>query len=127
MSDTLYDEWLAKAETDYEYALLGMRSRKLKSFDPICFHCQQASQKYLKAFLTRHGKSFRRTHEMAELNRLCQKVDSTFTLILARCELLNPYAVAIRYPGLATNKQDAQDAIRTMKEIRTFIRLRLGL
>lgn len=127
MNEGTFEEWLAKAESDYEYALLGIRHRNLKSFDPICFHCQQCAEKYLKAFLTRHRVPFKRVHELANLNRLCVQIDSTFKLIFDWLEILDPYAVAIRYPGLQVEREDAKEAVATMKKIRKFTRARLGL
>ena len=44
--------WLRKAEADYAGALHLHRRKKHHSLpDLVCFHCQQAAEKYLKAFL----------------------------------------------------------------------------
>lgn len=104
-----------------------MRQKKIKSFDPICFHCQQTAEKYLKAFLTRQKKPFRKVHNLANLNHLCAEADNTFTLIFDVVEILEPYAVAIRYPGLQATEEDAKQAVAAMKQIRKFVRARLGL
>ena len=43
-------EWVRKAENDYRTAeLLALSSEPLH--DQLCFHCQQAAEKYLKALL----------------------------------------------------------------------------
>lgn len=127
MNEGTVEEWILKAEGDFDYALLGIRQRKPKSFDPICFHCQQCAEKYLKAFLVRHQVRLKRIHELTELNRLCVRVDPTFEMIFDAVEILEPYAVAIRYPGLQATKEDAKKAVATMKQIRAFTRARLGL
>ena len=43
-------EWLAKAEEDYSVAKGLLRRRKVPA-DSVCFHSQQAAEKYLKAVL----------------------------------------------------------------------------
>jgi hypothetical protein len=55
------------------------------------------------------------------------QVDSTFNLIAQQVIELEPYAVVIRYPGLHATKEEAKKAVMTRKQIRTFIRARLGL
>ena len=48
--------WVGKAEDDYRAAqLLALSSKPLH--DQICFHCQQAAEKYLKALLEELGFS----------------------------------------------------------------------
>ena len=49
-------EWVRKAEADYRLA--EAISRGDESFhDQLCFHCQQAAEKYLKALLEEHGQA----------------------------------------------------------------------
>ncbi len=79
-SDTLSMEATAKAE----------------AFDGACFHAQQATEKYLKAFLTYHGISFPYTHNLAELIELCAGVDEEFRSLKSRAAPLTTYAVRLR-------------------------------
>jgi HEPN domain-containing protein len=46
--------------------------------DGICFHCQQAVEKYLKAFLTLNDIDIGKTHNLEILARHCSKVDADF-------------------------------------------------
>ena len=57
--------WVRKAEDDYQTArrLLGGKTRL---HDQICFHCQQAAEKYLKALLQEQGAAVPRTHDLPE-------------------------------------------------------------
>ncbi len=120
-------DWLNKAEQDFQYARLGMRQRKQPLYDGVCFHAQQCAEKYLKAFLTRHHIEFRRVHDLDELLRLCTQVDEAFKLIFDALMILNPYSVDIRYPGTSATQEDARDAVAAMKQVRAFVRARLGL
>ena len=44
-------EWMEKAEGDYATAERELRARRRPNYDAVCFHAQQAAEKYLKAFL----------------------------------------------------------------------------
>jgi HEPN domain-containing protein len=127
MLDDSLEEWVRKAEQDFEYARIGMRQRKNPLYDGVCFHAQQCVEKYVKAFLVRHNIQFRKTHDLIELQRLCLQVDSAFGLITDPLKLLFVYAVDIRYPGMTATKDDAREAVAAMKQIRQFVRARLGL
>ncbi len=127
MPEDSLEEWLKKAEQDFEYARIGMRQKKNLLYDGVCFHAQQCAEKYVKAFLVRHNIGFRKTHDLIELQRLCAQVDSTFSLITDPLKLLFVYAVDIRYPGMTATKEDAREAVAAMKQVRTFVRARLGL
>jgi HEPN domain-containing protein len=52
------------------------RAESVLTLDPpdtedCLFHCQQAVEKSLKAFLVWRDQSFRRTHDLVELTRQC--------------------------------------------------------
>lgn len=88
MSADSLNEWISKAEQDFEYARIGMRQRKNVLYDGVCFHAQQCAEKYIKAFLVRHKIGFRKTHDLIELQRLCTQVDPAFGLITEPLKLL---------------------------------------
>lgn len=58
-------EWLSKAEVDYLAA--GKLARGSDPFhDQVCFHCQQAAEKYLKALLEELGVAVPRTQVLLD-------------------------------------------------------------
>ncbi len=120
-------EWVERAEEDFHLAQVALRQRKFKAYNSACFHAQQCAEKYLKAFLVRHNIAFRKTHDLRELRRQCVEVDSVFDLLTDALLLLNQFTIDSRYPGLALTHQDARDAIAAMKQVRAFVRARLGL
>lgn len=127
MSDEPLEEWLERAEEDYRQAQVALRQRKYPAYNTACFHSQQCAEKYVKAFLVRHRIIFRKVHDLDELYNLCAGVDESFKVIFDALMILNPYAVDIRYPGVSATKDDARDAVAAMKQVRTFVRARLGL
>jgi HEPN domain-containing protein len=92
----------------------------------ICFHCQQAAEKALKAFLAYHGTSIQKTHDLTNLNELCVAHDEEITALAEHCIALNDYAVVIRYPENShIEVEDAQKALADADGILCFIRERL--
>lgn len=121
------DEWLIKAERDFGTALDLAKLKNPQRADAICFHCQQAAEKYLKAYLHRNRIFFPKTHDLGELRVNCEKLDQAFGLLRLSLDFLQPFSVAVRYPGLDATEQDAVKAIKGIKQVRQFVRARLGL
>jgi HEPN domain-containing protein len=63
------------------------------------FHCQQAVEKTLKAFLAWHDTPFRKTHSLEELGGLCERIDATLKAVIDPAVPLTEFAWAFRYPG----------------------------
>ena len=61
------------------------------------FHCQQAAEKALKAFLTFHDQPFRKTHDLASLGKQYANIDATLEALVDRLDDLSEYAWAYRY------------------------------
>lgn len=66
--------WLARAENDLRAAEHDRPATPPLAGDSL-FHAQQTIEKCLKAFLTRHERRFRKTHDLVELGRNCLDVD----------------------------------------------------
>jgi HEPN domain-containing protein len=120
-------EWVTKADNDFYSADLLLHSGDVPLTDTACFHCQQCAEKYLKAYLTEHLIRFERTHVLADLLALCLPLDRGFRKIANDLDSLEGYAVAIRYPGAIVSVKLAQEAFRTAKRIRKFMRSKLGI
>jgi HEPN domain-containing protein len=59
-------EWVQKAEEDYQVAVQTHRGGG-RFHNAVCFHCQQASEKYLKALMEEAGLSVPKTHDLEDL------------------------------------------------------------
>ena len=119
-------EWVAKAEGDYATAGRELRARRLPNYDAVCFHAQQAAEKYLKAFVQEHAIAPPRTHSLVELLELCLPLDASFAYQRERLVRLEGYAVRYRYPGDSAGRDEARLAFQMIKAIRVFMRERLG-
>lgn len=101
------ESWLNKAGHDL---ISAQRLLEIEPFilDNACFHCQQAIEKALKAYLVYKGYDVERTHNIIFLLAECAKFDTVFGTIDPLN--INAYAVQSRYPdaNLMPTLQEAQ-------------------
>ena len=122
----LVQQWLAKADNDLETAKFLFASGR-PFFSAICFHSQQAAEKYFKALLTWHQIEFPKTHDLDLLLALIASTDSALASSLTGVAWLNPYGVEIRYPGdfPETTDADAEEAMGLADKVQEAIFLAL--
>ena len=98
MIDEEIVEWLNKANSDLKVVEheLNLQEKEIVK-DAVCFHCQQAVEKYLKAFLIYNKVKPERTHDINHLLDQCANIDKKFTNIEIR--ELSSFGVDIRYPS----------------------------
>ena len=89
-------QWLLKAEEDLLVANT-LIAHDFSAKASICFHCQQAAEKYLKAFLIAHDKEFPKTHSIEYLLAACSTIDEAFKQVDP--VNLSDFGVGARYPG----------------------------
>jgi len=70
----------------------------------ICFHAQQADEKYLNAFFVSCGARVPRTHDISQLINMCIEFDPEFNLLRPVAEDLTLLGVEMRY---APSKDEA--------------------
>jgi len=119
-------EWLNKAEGDLTTARRELRARSSPNYDAVCFHSQQAAEKYLKAILQESGANIPKIHQLMDLLALCLKFDSSYQFIYSDLVILEGYAVKFRYPGQSADKPEAKVAYKAAQAVRSFIRSKLG-
>jgi len=90
--------WLSRAANDLRGARIDLEADPPLIEDAL-FHCQQAAEKSLKAYLTSHDKPFRKTHDLDELGNACLSVDPTLQDALLPAIPLTIFAWEFRYPG----------------------------
>jgi HEPN domain-containing protein len=98
--------------------------------DIVCFHCQQAAEKYLQGFLAWHATPSTRVHDLAALLVQCSVLDSRMTSLQPLVIMLTDYAVDARYPGLPHSEPTERDALAARDaadKIRSLMRTALGL
>jgi len=114
----LVGQWVDKADQDLRAADVLVQQVPRLAY-PVCFHCQQASEKYLKAYLTYRQVEFGKTHNIRELLDLVASVDDALSQDLAAAATLNPYGVDARYPGdlPEPSEEDSNEALRIAHQV----------
>ena len=120
-------EWVWKAEEDFDTADTMLYGRDVPIAAVVCFHCQQCSEKYVKAFLEEHDVYFPRSHELLPLLDLCLKIDGGFETLEKDLRRLESFAVGVRYPGVLIKVNTAEAAYKAAERVRKFIRNKLGI
>jgi len=120
-------EWVEKAERDFAAAQL-VAGHKNRSHDIVCFHCQQAAEKYLKALLQEQNTAFPRTHDLITLLPLVSSAHRRRLRRLRRgLDYLTQFAVDPRYPLMWPSKRQAQAALRWAGRVRDACRSIMGI
>lgn len=119
-------EWLQTANEDLTLAELATRANPPLLAGAV-YHCQQAFEKALKAFLVWNSTPFRQTHDLSELVRLCEQIDPDFSRLAADAGLVTPYATQFRYPPvpIPATQSETTDALRAARDALDFTLQRL--
>ena len=112
-------EWLEKAEEDYGFACAGLEDTDY--FAQVCFHFQQAAEKYLKTFIIANKLEFRAVHNLLELLDICRQKDLSVEVIRESCLFLNPFYIDTRYPVHWPANYDKNAALKA-KQMAEIIR-----
>ena len=127
MADTPASEakaWLVKAWRDLETARRAATGEPA-FYDIAVYHCQQAAEKAVKAFLVHHGKPYEKTHDIEVLADLAGEIDPSFSKLADAADALTPYATRFRYPNstFAVEPQPAEyrEAMQHAEMIYNFV------
>lgn len=123
----LINSWIDKAEKDLRSAIHELSFPDVVT-ETVCFHCQQAVEKYLKAYLVFLGISFTKTHEIGELITKCEEKDREISGLKEEADKLTDYAIEVRYPEEWSEPglEEAKKALEVAKKMREFVLNRIG-
>ena len=119
-------KWFKYGDDDFDIAKLIM-NQSAPSYHNVCLHCQQAVEKYLKAFVmykTRGGVRF--THDLDYIMRQVfliadEEEIREFNLFLGDIIFLGDFDRDIKYPPddmTDIDEETAQTAIKSMEKVR---------
>ena len=114
--------WLQKADHDLETA-----QRALHAGSPItdtaAYHCHQATEKALKAYLASRLAPVVKTHDLMDLLTKCADADVRFADWADRISELAGFGTVLRYPSLDADPtvSDVVGALQTARLFRDFV------
>jgi HEPN domain-containing protein len=120
--DEFVRQWLLKAEEDLN-AAKSLLTYGTTFLSTVCFHSQQAAEKFLKAYLTYRQVEFPKTHDIDEILDLIAPVNSKLSESLRDTIVLTNYGVGVRYPGEfpSVTGSDAKQAIQMAEKVRGLV------
>ncbi|MDR1932457.1 MAG: HEPN domain-containing protein [Spirochaetales bacterium] len=121
------EDWCFLADRDLRAAEHLASTMRPVPVEIICFHCQQAGEKYLKGFVTlKENKEPPYIHDVAQLCKLCEKYDSTFSGILKLCSILTEFGIQPRYDRMMQlSEDDMHQAVKCAQEVEVFIKTKM--
>ena len=123
----LVRDWLTRANHDLLSAR-ALASAQDLLLDTAIYHCQQAAEKSLKAWLQSKDEPFPPTHDIEELVEQASGIKPDFGKFAKAAAVLTPYVSAFRYPGgfdeAMPTREEFDQALSYAQDIYNFV---LGL
>ena len=109
-------EWLNRAKSNLALAKNRVSDAYLED---LCFEAQQAAEKAIKATLIVHQIEFPYVHDLTLLLSMLEENGVAIPNIVRGAGRLNRYAVATRYPGVASpvGLQEYLDSVGTAEAV----------
>ncbi len=121
-------KWIEKADHDLGTAKITfVHAPQFK--DTICFHCQQAVEKYIKAHLIFSDIEFQFKHDLIYLLELLATKNEISLDYYDKASYLQDFAVEIRYPNDTEemNLSEVQIAIDYAADFRLLMLNRMNI
>ena len=120
----LVEDWMTFADEDLSVAdVLSNHSMT----NAMAFHCQQAIEKYLKAFLIENDVPLQKIHNLVRLNEMVKEIrdlgideDKLFTINTVYFDTRYPGEFGLTPNGMPTDEQ-TKEFIAFAKEVKTII------
>ena len=117
-----HKEWRRLAERDLAVAEHLAANMYPAPAEIIAYHCQQATEKYLKGALVILGITPPYTHDLDELCSLAETSRPAFSAISSQCTTITQFAVQPRYDlGLSLSDADMRLVLQYTQRIKGFL------
>ena len=96
-------------------------------YEDLCFDCEQAVEKSLKALLVSIDLSFPRTHSISHLIELIEEQNIKVPDEIKDSISLTAYAVSTRYPGdfEPVDEQEYQEALEISDKVFNWVKAKI--
>lgn len=116
-------EWIRFADMDVLSANHLNSIEHNKPLEIICYHCQQAAEKMLKALIIAYDGELQKTHDLGLLTDELSTFITPTEDVLNSSDALTPYGVKIRYPQeLNISEAHVTKALNDMKIVYDFVK-----
>mgnify|MGYP001559614973 CR=1 FL=1 len=114
-------DWFARGNDDLKTIEALLKNNGIPNI--VCFHAQQAAEKYLKGFLANHEKYTRKIHDLEALVVACRDIFSAFEELRETGQFLNQFYIESRYPDdyVEFTADDARKSFEAALHIKEFV------
>jgi HEPN domain-containing protein len=117
------EDWRILAERDMAVADHLVNTMVPVPAEIIAFHCQQASEKYLKGALVILGEEPPYIHDLDDLCSLAEKHRPSFVNIASLCTIITQFSSQPRYDrGVDLSEADMRLVLSHTKTIKEFLK-----
>ena len=120
----LVKDWLARAHEDLRSSMI-LAAAEDAPLGVAIYHCQQAGERAVKAYLQWRDDPFAKTHNLRALVIQASELEEGFDVFEGPAEILTPYVSAFRYPGGADQpmpaREEFDEALRHAQAIYDFV------
>ncbi|MES1181061.1 MAG: HEPN domain-containing protein [Verrucomicrobiota bacterium] len=120
----LVRDWLTRADHDLRSAR-ALAALEDTLLDTAIYHCQQAAEKSMKAWLQSKDDPFPKTHDIGRLVKQAEKLNPGFSQFEKAASVLTPYVSAFRYPGGSDEpmptREEFDEALQHAQTIYDFV------
>lgn len=120
--------WLDRSKADLGAARVLLASKEAY-VSVAAFHCQQAAEKALKAYLASKDEPILKTHDLEVLVEACEVFNPDFRSFRPLAADLTPFAVEFRYPSSSPEPTlaEARGALDRAQKLYNHVYKKLGL
>ncbi|AKL94727.1 hypothetical protein CACET_c12620 [Clostridium aceticum] len=90
----------------------------------VCFHCQQAIEKYLKGYLIAQTGVLQEGHSLVKLCKKASDYDKNFKDYVKDCAFINTFYIETRYPAedpMIVSKEEVEECLSITKSIIKYV------
>jgi HEPN domain-containing protein len=119
---TVVEEWITSAQDDLTMVMLGAQVPVIAS---TCYHCGQAVEKILKAYIIAKENTLTKTHDLIVLLENCESHSSDFGKFKKQCAKITTFST-IRYPpSRNVTELKMEQTVKSALEIVNFTKSKL--
>jgi len=117
-------QWLERANEDL-FVVEKLTKPEMTAISSVCFHCQQAVEKFLKAYLIANQIEIQKTHNIEFLLSECEEINGDFSDIDPKN--LSDFGVDVRYPGdiYIPTESETKEYIELAYTIKNLVEMKL--
>ena len=116
-------EWIYEGNND-----LGLAKFVIDNdgpyYDLVCFHCQQAAEKYLKAYIIYLRLYYKKIHNISYLLNVIKRRKEVPDILFKKAKFLEEYAIDSRYPDHWNDPtlEETKKCIESAEMFKVFIK-----